>query len=198
MKQSFREMGVEVIRSCVAKWNALMHGIMQRRDYQRIGSYLIYQADAVSAPVEQIAQLAEDEREAVWSFLNSQDDSERPRLFVCRGAKWQALTTEQLSARLRAGLVWGARQGKNWQSLLIQSYMESADLALWVGYIDGTSEGLPVLLQEMRHLAYQQGYSSVGGFFPKTDFTLESLRQTGYQPEPSQEYWVYEAIAPAN
>jgi GNAT superfamily N-acetyltransferase len=193
VKQYFREVGVEVIRSCVAKWNTIMHGIMQRRGYQQVGCYLLHRADAVQAPVEQIGKLTGDDAEAVWSFLNSQDGSLRERLFVSRGAKWQTLATFQLRERLSAGLFWGYRQGESLQSLLIQSYMESADTSLWVGYIDGTLEGLPVLLQEMRCLAHQQDYPSVGGFFPKTDLMLGCLTIAGYHPSPQEEFLVYEA-----
>jgi hypothetical protein len=106
---------------------------------------------------------------------------------------WQTLTTFQLRDRLSSGLFWGYRQGESLQSLLMQSYMESADTSLWVGYIDGTLEGLPVLLQEMRCLAHQQGYPSVGGFFPKTDLMLGRLTIAGYHPSPHQEVLVYEA-----
>jgi hypothetical protein len=171
-----------------------MHGIMQRRGYQQVGCYLLHRADAVQAPVGQIGKLTGDDAEAVWSFLNSQDGSGRERLFVSRGAKWQALTMFQLRERLSAGLFWGYRQGESLQSLLIQSYMESADTSLWVGYIDGTLEGLPVLLQEMRCLAHQQGYPSVSGFFPKTDLMLGRLTIAGYHPSPQEEFLVYEAM----
>jgi hypothetical protein len=71
--------------------------------------------------------------------------------------------------------------------------MESADTSLWVGYIDGTLEGLPVLLQEMRCLAHQQGYPNVGGFFPKTDLMLGRLTIAGYHPSAQEEFLVYEA-----
>lgn len=194
VKQYFREVGVKVIRSCVAQWNTVMHGIVQRRGYQLIGCYQLYQIDAVGASVRQIGKLAGDDLGAVWSFLNREGDLTFSSLFVSRGAKWQALTIEQLSDRLSAGLVWGYRQGNDLQSLLIQSYMESADATLWVGYVDGKLENLPVLLQEMRILAAQQGYPSVSGFFPKSDRMVELLQHAGYCPSSEEEFWVYEAV----
>ncbi len=113
-------------------------------------------------------------------------------MFVCRGAKWQALTIQQVQERLQTGKVWGYWQHHQLQGLLIQSHLESADSILWVGYVAGTTNGLIGLLPAMKHLAFDLNYPKVRGFFPKTAALLTVLNQAGYIASPDDEYWVYE------
>jgi GNAT superfamily N-acetyltransferase len=112
VKQYFRELGVEVIRSCVAKWNTIMHGMMQRRGYQQVGCYLLHRADAVQAPVEQIGKLTGDDAEAAWSFLNSQDGSLRERLFVSRGARMANADNVSVTRALECRVILGLSTGR--------------------------------------------------------------------------------------
>jgi hypothetical protein len=62
-----------------------------------------------------------------------------------------------------------------------QSYLEGSNKTLWLGYADGTTEGLPSLLRELRLLANREGYLAVGGIFPLCDRVLQSLTLAGYQ-----------------
>lgn len=128
------------------------------------------------------------------------------KIFWREGSKWQELTSEKLKNHLNEGRVWGLKRGNELFAFAIQmpvytvDYLEGtsqgswkgAHQTLWIGYANGTDEGLTTLLHELRQLAYSKGYLAVGGFFPISDRTLESLDIAGYQQAEELEYWVYE------
>ncbi|MEQ8957007.1 MAG: hypothetical protein RLP02_03645, partial [Coleofasciculus sp. C2-GNP5-27] len=62
----------------------------------------------------------------------------------------------------------------------------------WIGYVNGTTEDLPILLLELRRLAHHKGYQSIGGIFPIGDLVLKSLEVADYRRIAKEEYWVYE------
>lgn len=188
--QYFQARNISTIRCCVASWNTAMPDIIQRRGYQPVACYVEHSAPAIESRLCQLGQLKEGDREAVWRMIQQRQEA-RP-LFVCRGAKWQTLTIEQVQQRLQRGKIWGYRHDRGLQGLLIQSHLESADSVLWVGYMEATTQGLPGLLNEMRHLASQLKYSRVSGFFPKRKDLLAVLKQMGYEASPGDEFWVYE------
>ncbi|MBD2094738.1 GNAT family N-acetyltransferase [Trichocoleus sp. FACHB-591] len=186
----FETRDITTVRCCVATWNRAMPDTVQRRGYQPVACYLKYSAAAIAAPMEQLSPLYESDFEAVWQWL--QQSHESSPLFVCRGAKWQTLTLEQLHKRLGSGKVWGYWQSHQLQGLLIQSPLESADSTLWVGFIGGPVDDLPVVLRQMQYLAHHLQYSKVSGFFPKTNPLLTALEQAGYGAVAGGEFWVYE------
>lgn len=191
IEQYFQTHGISIVRCCVADWNTRMQAIVQRRNYQRVACYLAHTAEAIAAPLQPLRQLTEADCDQIWQFLDRSGQPQSP-LFVSRGAKWQTLTIAQLRDRLQAGHGWGWWLGSDLQAVLIQSQLESADTVLWVGYVDGTTDGLPVLLEAMPALAHQQGYPKVSGFFLKDDRLLKVLQKAGYTASASDEYWVYE------
>ena len=193
LEQYLQEAGISISRTCISSENCIMQGIMARRDRKRVGRYTSYNADPIDSPLTQLVQLTKDDCDVAWQRVTSQNFFTEERcLYIQRGAKWQELTTQQLSQRIEAGLVWGVKQGKQVLSLTIQSYLEGSNQMLWVGYANGTAESLPILLRELRLLAHRQGYRAVGGIFPFCDFVIESLNIAGYKRTEEQEYWVYE------
>lgn len=186
----FQAKGITTVRCCVASWNHAMPDTIKRRGYQPVACYVEYSASAIAAPIEQLSQVQMSDFAAVWQLIQ-QSDGTAP-LFVCRGAKWQTVTLEQLQKRLHGGKVWGHWQHYELRGLLIQSHLESADSTLWVGFVGGTPDVLPVLLKQMRYLAHHLKYSQVSGFFPKTNPLLAALEQAGYGAAAGGEFWVYE------
>ncbi|MBD2122219.1 hypothetical protein [Trichocoleus sp. FACHB-262] len=129
-------------------------------------------------PITPNSQLGLESFDAAWSLFSQ---SQSNRLFVCRGAKWQALTAQVLRDRLNQGLLWGIKQEKALQSVFLQSHLETSNEALWVGCVESREDSLPIMLSEMRHLAQQQGYEAVSGFFPNRQSILKALEEAGYQ-----------------
>ncbi len=199
LEQYLQEAGISISRTCISSENRIMQGIMERRDRKRVGCYTSYKADPIDSTLTQLVQLTDDDFDAAWKRVTSQNFFTRERcLYIQRGAKWQELTTQELSKRIQAGLVWGLKQGQQLLSLAIQSYLEGSNQMLWVGYTNGTAESLPILLSELCLLAHRQGYRAVGGLFPLCDFVIESLTIAGYERTEEQEYWVYEwSLVPA-
>lgn len=188
--QYFQDRGISTIRCCVARWNSAMPDMIKRRGYQALACYQEHSAPAIEAPLKQLSQLKKSDCKTAWQLI--QPMQETSPLFVCRGAKWQALSIQQVQERLQTGKVWGYWQHHQLQGLLIQSHLESVDSALWVGYVTGTTDGLIELLQAMPHLAFDLNYPKVKGFFPKTAALLTVLNQAGYIASPTDEFWVYE------
>ncbi|WP_088889986.1 GNAT family N-acetyltransferase [Leptolyngbya ohadii] len=193
--------GITTIRCCVGSWNQGIPEMIQRRGYEPIACYQEHSAIAMpsSRSFQPLIQLAPQDFAAVWQFVGRVQSV--PPLFISRGAKWQRLTIEQLQERLELGKVWGDWQQQELQGVLVQSHLESADSALWIGYLEGTfdrfaqpptADRLPNLLQSIKHLASNLGYSTVSGFFPRTNDWLTLLQQADYQTSPGDEFWVYE------
>ncbi|MEW6496386.1 MAG: GNAT family N-acetyltransferase [Cyanobacteriota bacterium] len=199
LEQYLQEAGISISRTCISSENRIMQGIMARRDRKRVGRYTSYKADSIDSPLTQLVQLTDDDFDAAWKRVISKNFFTGEQcLYIQRGAKWQELTTQQLSDRIEAGLVWGLKQGTQVLSLAIQSYLEGSNQMLWVGYANGTAESLPILLHELRLLAHHQEYLAISGIFPLCDFVIESLNIAGYERTEEQEYWVYEwSLVPA-
>jgi GNAT superfamily N-acetyltransferase len=193
MERFLQEAGISVSRNCVSSENTIMNGIMARRGRQKVGRYAPYKADPIDSSLSHLVQLSSDDFDSAWALVASSDfRTGGPCLYINRGAKWQELTTQQLSDRLEAGLVWAIKQGHQVIAMAIQSYLEGSNKTLWIGYADGTTEGLTSLLRELRLLAHSEGYLAVAGIFPLCDRVLQSLTLAGYQRVEEQEYWVYE------
>ncbi|MBW4490712.1 MAG: hypothetical protein KME12_23305 [Trichocoleus desertorum ATA4-8-CV12] len=143
-----------------------------------------------------VSQLGLESFDAASSLFKQ---SQANRLFVCRGAKWQALTAQALRDRLNQGLVWGIRNEEEvLQSVFLQSHLESSNEALWAGCVEGRADSLSMLLSEMRQLAQQQGYEVVSGFFPNRQPIFKALEESGYQSPPGEEFWIYEKLLRQN
>lgn len=189
--------------------NTFINEYMMRLHRQKTARYFPYKADAIdtSSP-SQVVQLNTDDFDLAWVLVTSSNLFNRESyLYMNCATKWQELTQEQLRHRLNEGRVWGLKQGKHLLGMAIQMPVHSVDFlegvsnqvlwkgahqTLWIGYANGTDEGLTTLLHELRQLAHSKGYLAVGGFFPITDRIFESLDIAGYQGAEELEYWVYE------
>ena len=191
ISQYLQQAGVTIIRCCVATWNTAVQPFMEQQGYCKIDNYIAYQATALDSPTPQISKLRLESFDAAWSLFKQ---SQTNRLFVCRGAKWQALTAQVLRDRLNQGLVWGIEQAGVLQSVFLQSHLESSNETLWVGCVEGRADSVSLLLSEMRHLAHQQGYQTVSGFFPNREPLLKALQKAEYQLIPGEEFWIYEKL----
>lgn len=189
--QYLHQLGVTIIRCCVATWNTTAQPFMEQQGYRKVDNYIGYRATALDGSAPQILQLGLESFDAALSLFSQ---SQANRLFVCRGAKWQALIPQVLRDRLNQGLLWGVKQEGVLQSMFLQSHLESSNKALWVGCVEGREDSLLTLLNEIRHLAQRQGYEAVSGFFPNRQPILKALEEAGYQPSPGEEFWIYEKL----
>ncbi|KYC44155.1 hypothetical protein WA1_03185 [Scytonema hofmannii PCC 7110] len=187
------EANVSISRSAVLANNALMNDIMVRRDRQKVGCYFDYVAPSINSSSGQLKKLEISDFDSLSKLITIYPHDEREVcLYINRGAKWQELTAQQLTQRLKSGQVWGLKQNDCCQSMAIQSYLEGSNKTLWIGFATGDNESLPTLLHELRQLAYCMGYQTVSGMFPQNSFILDSLARAGYQKVESEELWLYE------
>lgn len=184
-------MRLATLRTCIHQSNTLMHSFVQRRGYNAIGDYGLYRATSLPQQPSVLQCLNLNDLNLIWSTLDQFDSRSLSRLFVCQGAKWQSLTQDALSQRLKQGWVWGDRSDKL-HSLFIRSHMDAPDGTFWFGWIGGKAARLVTTLQDVRCLAHQLGFQFVGGFLPQTNSLIASLSKADYDSLPSSIFEVYE------
>ena len=207
IEQYLLEGNIQISRFVTCSNNTFIHKYSTLLGYQKVGCYIPYKADAIDSPPNQIVELNINDFNLAWAVVTNSDlCSGESYLYLNRATKWQELTQQQLINCLNEGRVWGLKQKEQLLGLVIQmpvdsiDYLEGANEALWkgahqtwwIGYANGTDEGLTTLLHELRQLAHNKGYLAVGGFFPITDRILKSLNFAGYQQAEELEYWIYE------
>jgi|JFJP01.1.fsa_nt_gi hypothetical protein len=202
------EANIKFSRGVTCSNNTFMNEYMMRLHRQKTARYFPYKADAIdSSTSSQVVQLNTDDFDLAWVLVTSCNLFNRELyLYMNCATKWQELTQEQLRHRLNEGKVCGIKQGEQLLGMAIEmpvhtiDFLEGANQALWknahqtlwIGYANGTDEGLTKLLYELRQLAHSKGYLAVGGFFPISDRIFEFLDIAGYQQAEELEYWVYE------
>lgn len=184
-------LGLSILRTCVSVTNAPMHPFIQRRGFQAQGDFAVYSIEAIDSPPTTLQMLEPQDCDRIWATISPFMPNERDRLFVVRGAKWQALTPEIFAQLLEQGWVWGVSDGDALTSLFIRSQMENPKETLWIGWLGGTPTGLRAALGDLRGLAHQLGFKAVGGFLPQSDSLRMLLDAVGYQFSDNSAYRVY-------
>ncbi len=180
-----RENNVKISRCQVNSRDKIMLGMMTRRNRKIIADYILYRSTPISTvespPGSIFTQLNNQDFNSAWELVNSSEFyGENNCFYVGPGAKWQELKIELLKNLIQGGLVWGIKQSDRLVGLAIQSALEQSPETFWLGYIRGTKESLPILFLELRHLAFQKKYSSIGGFFPTSELLLNYLEKAGF------------------
>ena len=192
-RRYLEEHGITIGRMATASTNTIVQGMAARRGMQRVGRYVLYEAEAVDAPLTRLRPFAPEDFEAVWAFLEASElFAAVHRLYASRGWAWQELTPQQLRQRLEGGTVWGFQEDARVTAMAILSRPEDGENPLWPGYVDGAAEPLAELLRELRRLAHARGRAKVRGHFPIFDRVLQALEAAGYRRAWDPEVWVYE------
>ncbi|MGD1702817.1 N-acetyltransferase family protein [Dapis sp. BLCC M229] len=184
-EQFLRENNVKISRCIVRSEDKVMIGMMGRRNRSIIGHYIPHRSTPIST-VESpsglvFTQLNNSDFNSAWELVNSCEFyGENNCFYIGPGAKWQELKVELFKNLIERGLVWGIKQSDRLVGLAIQSALERDKKVFWLGYIKGKNESLPILLLELRHLAFQRKYSSIGGFFSTCDLLLNYLEKGGF------------------
>ncbi len=182
-EQFLRENNVKISRCHVNSRDKVMLGMMTRRNRKIVAHYIPYRSTpipTVKSPLgSTFTQLNSQDFTFAWELVKSPDFyGENNCFYVFPGAKWQDLRMELLKNLIERGLVWGIKQSDRLVSLAIESALgKKSPETFWIGYIRGTKESLPILLLELRHLAFQKNYASIGGFFPTCDLLLNYLEK---------------------
>lgn len=193
LQQYIRDSGVTVSRMCTSSENTVVHGMAKRRGMHRVSRYALYKAAPIDNPPGRLEQLRPDDVSTIRDFLGRSDILKWVQgLYVSRGWAWQELTDQDLRVRADQGRVWGIKRGDQLASLAVLSPPEGGEDQLWIGYADGTQDGLPDSLSELRRLAYQEQRPSVSGHFPTLPRVFEALDTAGYARVREPEMWVYE------
>ncbi|MEM9569230.1 MAG: GNAT family N-acetyltransferase [Cyanobacteria bacterium P01_E01_bin.34] len=182
--------GARICRTCIASNNKVMTAIGLRSHYRVVTPYSIYSgpsdsSSSISSPDYALYPSAESEINQ-WNERQS-----TAPLYVCRGAKWQALTTDQLSKLQQLARLWSFHYNGIFSGLFVQSEMENPDGSLWVGLCDVWSYEA-VFYGELRRLSARLGFQTVRGFFPANVELHTNLLRAGYQRSINFQYIVYQ------
>ncbi|NEQ35807.1 MAG: GNAT family N-acetyltransferase [Okeania sp. SIO3I5] len=182
IEEFLRENNIKTSRCIVRSEDQVMLGMMARRNRKIISYYIPHRNTPIST-VESLSgliftQLNNSDFNSAWELVNSSEFyGENNCFYIGREVKWQKLKIELFKNLIERGLVWGIKQSDRLVSLAIQSALDRDKEVFWLGYIRGTKESLPILLLELRHLAFQKKYSSIGGFFPTCELLLNYLEK---------------------
>ncbi|MGD1806495.1 GNAT family N-acetyltransferase [Dapis sp. BLCC M126] len=183
IQQFLWENNVKISRCIVRSEDKVMLGMMARRNRSVIGDYIPHRSIPISTVESSsdsvFTQLNNQDFTFAWELVKSPDFyGENNCFYVSPGAKWQELKIELFKNLIERGLVWGIKQSDRLVGLAIESSLENkSPETFWIGYVRGTKESLPILLLELRHLAFQKKYSSIGGFFTTCDLLLNYLEK---------------------
>ncbi|WP_094672753.1 GNAT family N-acetyltransferase [Hydrocoleum sp. CS-953] len=182
IEQFLRESNIRISRCQVNSRDKVMLGMMTRRNRKIVAHYIPHKTTPISTVKSPsgstFTQVNDRDFTCAWELVKSPDFyGENNCFYVSPGAKWQELKIELFKNLIERGLVWGIKQSDRLVALAIQSSLETDKEVFCLGYIRGTKESLPILLLELRHLAFQKKYSSIGGFFPTCELLLNYLEK---------------------
>ncbi len=207
LEQYLLEASIKVLRYSTDSNITFIDRYSKWQGRQKVALYIPYKANSVDYSLQQIVQLDDADLDLAWTLVASSNSCTKDSyLYLNQPTKWQELTSDQLKKHLQEKRVWGLKRDNELFALAIQmpvhtlDYLEGTNDVLWkgahqtfwIGYINGTEEGLTNLLEELRSLAHREGYLAVGGMFPIKDHIIDSLDLGGYQRAEELEYWVYE------
>lgn len=184
-----QENDIKILRCCIYFYNDIMSKILSRRtEWKKIENYSLYYCKKPFLVSQKtiLIQLKLNDFDSAISLIKEKD------LYVSIGAKWQELTSKQLKKLLIEKKVWGLKQNNQLTNIVIKSKSETSQPKFWIGYIGGIKENLPILLQELKKLAYQQNCSYLGGFLPFNQIFNTSFSLAGYQMIEEEKCEIYE------
>lgn len=187
--QAAKQWGLRTLRTAILQTNTPMHPFAQQWGYRPLADYGVYGAAAQPGSLQTLQPLQPHHLGPIWAALQRWN---APTLFVSHGAKWQTLTRSILAKRLAAGRVWGMREGDRLHSLFIHSDRDTPNGTLWIGWLHSTDAALQPTLQDLRHLAHQQGFGAIGGFLSDSEALRPGLTAMGYSTTFASAFRVYE------
>lgn len=176
-----------ICRTCIASNNEVMTAIALRSNYRVVTPYTIYAAPSISEPTRNLSLSSESDLKR-WS-----DRQPSSPLYVCQGAKWQALTPIQLSDLHQRDCLWSFHYNDEFAGLFVKSEMENPDGSLWVGLCDVWSNEA-AFYEELRRLSDRLGFQQMCGFFPANPALHATLLKAGYRQSISFQYILYQRL----
>ena len=189
INQYLIETNISTLRCCVYFKNKIMNTSLSKRGWVKVNRYSLYKAvdfDFTNKQYTKLKKLEQQEFNTVWSLVNDKD------MYVSIGAKWQNLTSQELTKLIINERVWGFTQNNKLESIVIESKSETSTNKFWFGYINGNSATFTSLLQELKKLAYQKNSEYIGGFLPLNETFTTSFYEAGYQLLDFENCWIYE------
>jgi GNAT superfamily N-acetyltransferase len=192
-REEARALGARVVRLATHSDNSVAQHALDRDDYERIGTFVVYEAPAEQITgVEMPAPATPADLPDVLTMLD------RSSIFPAMGGlayhDWagRALTGALLEQRLAGGDVLLLRQGANLQALAICHPQAEGQPDLQIDYLDGATEEAGRLAYGLRAVAAVRGLEQVVLVIPDQLMLRDMLEGIGYQTEDMGAFWVYE------
>lgn len=186
------ENGGRIVRLSTAADNYPVHRMAARAHMQRV--HTVVECGATALPAgEAPLVLPEESGDEIWSACQRWGGLERSHGLVCWAWGWRPLTPALLRQHIRAGQVLGWRGGRGrLQAVAIVDELSDGDEGLFLGFLDGSPEGMTRLARAMRVLAQRCDPSRVEGLVRDEPEQWAALERAGYERSWNSLFWVFE------
>lgn len=174
-----REHGARVARLSTSIRNTPVHAMMVRAGMERIGTYVLWQADALPDGPQPLILSAGDQA-AVEAFLRTS-----PVLDFCHGVygaewAWQDLSPEEVASLLQAGRVVALAAPAGPLPALAVLSEDREDRAVDTGFADGDPAAVYALAMALRGHAARFGAAWTRAWLPEVDWLRDAFASAGY------------------
>jgi len=190
--EKVRQVGRGVVRYGTHSTNEPVHRIAAQDGLRHTATYYRYRADPLSiADIPLLRQLAKADLAQCWALINDTNRYRAAGGLYEANWKWKSLTRERLANHLEAGDGWGLEIGGELGGLALVLHW-AREGVLNLGYVDGLDKVLVTVLQELRGLTLQQGYTELW-FKPVEEPALvAAVEAAGYERGADRDIWIFE------
>jgi GNAT superfamily N-acetyltransferase len=187
-----RSQGARVARLGTSDHNTAVHTITARAGMERVGSYMLWAAEAQPARTPPPV-LSSDHAGQVQGFLHTS-----PVLAHCHGLyssgwAWQDLSAERVQDFLDNGQILAQFDPGGGLAALAVLDTEPDRERAWVCFADGDPSAVTALASAARGYASQAGVELVNAMLPDVAWLREAFRAAGYGPGDWEgELWIFE------
>jgi predicted PurR-regulated permease PerM/N-acetylglutamate synthase-like GNAT family acetyltransferase len=186
------EIGRGTLRYGTASDNKAIHRLSSRLGFRRVAVYHPYEASTAGiadGPVPR--QLTDADFEAAWCLIG-----QSPRFQAAAGLyeelwQWKSLGRDQLAHHLKHGEGWGVDVNGELAAIALVGGRRE-DEVLYVGYVDGLNEALPIILRGLCRLAAQQGFETVRVKPIEEAALIEAVEDAGYERNWDRDILIFE------
>ena len=187
-----RQRGARVVRLGTSQRNTAVQRMMARAGMTRVGSYVLWTAEALPGNVSPTFLSPQDSAQARAFLAGSPVLAHTHGLYSFQW-EWQEISAEHVAHSLRSGQMAArfAANGSLAALALIRS--DPDDETLWIGFVDGKPAAVTALAVAIRSRAAQLATQKVEIMLPDLHWLRDCFRTAGYGfGDWEGELWIYE------
>jgi hypothetical protein len=187
-----RAQGARVARLGTSEHNTAVHSITARAGMERVGSYLLWSAEAEPARTPPLV-LSPDQGIQIQDFLVTSRVLAHCHGLYSSGWAWQELSAGQVQVFLHNGKILAHFDPGGSLAALVVLDTEPDRERTWVCFADGQASAVTALASAARGYASQAGVEQVSAMLPDLAWLREAFRAAGYGlGDWEGELWIFE------